>query len=565
MSFKIFKQNMLSFMQRETTVQVSSTELGVPPWRPNIRYYSGDIVNDSGTDWKTTIKTHISTQDDDIETGKPSVNSTTWTAIAGLVIDPINPTSPTSDTTTRENKTINVSQEVESYDDFAKQITTEYDSCIKRGYQQIGMFGFPIPLDKGNTDLMETLIKSACAQALNVRKGNHTFIDDIGAAVQTGYWGGAELSTSIPPMMITPPAFQNISTTIAIVSNPGVWTPIGPTTPIDDANLFLDILISSLTIHLTTIGGNYILDSLYPGVPPVQAPSILPFVGYTVPPDGGAAPSEDVPATQQASDSTPPSADTLSQKEIAQFTEGKLDAENIINDTTQPLLAKQAAEEYVTRVTEIISSGQHDSTPVYYSEEELKEIDEMQPDDFKCESGARVVKIARGDIGICEYKNRNYGGFGAGEQRNASGRIDVMVNTTGLNNEANVARTGKGYFWCAGATSQWWTEAGLSLPTYSSTGGPALCNRWLEWGKENGYFSSIPKEGAAILYRGGRKPGAVHIGIVENIIPGVGVGTIEGNTSGGAAFADNGGGCYRKVAKWSKGNIIGSVNPPDCA
>ena len=140
-----------------------------------------------------------------------------------------------------------------------------------------------------------------------------------------------------------------------------------------------------------------------------------------------------------------------------------------------------------------------------------------------------------------------------------------MVNVTGLNNEANVARTGKGYFWCAGATSQWWDEANLPLPTYSSTGGPALCNRWLEWGKENGYFSSIPKEGAAILYRGGRKPGAVHIGIVESIIPGIGVGTIEGNTSGGAAFADNGGGCYRKIAKWSKGNIIGFVNPPDCA
>ena len=102
-----------------------------------------------------------------------------------------------------------------------------------------------------------------------------------------------------------------------------------------------------------------------------------------------------------------------------------------------------------------------------------------------------------------------------------------MVNTTGLDNEGNVARTGKGYFWCAGATSQWWKDAGLQLPTYSSTGGPALCNRWLEWGKENGYFSSIPKEGAAILYRGGRKPGAVHIGIVESIIPGIGVGTID--------------------------------------
>ena len=36
--------------------------------------------------------------------------------------------------------------------------------------------------------------------------------------------------------------------------------------------------------------------------------------------------------------------------------------------------------------------------------------------------------------------------------------------------------------------------AGLPLPTYSSTGGPALCNRWLEWGKENGYFLQHQKK-----------------------------------------------------------------------
>ena len=31
------------------------------------------------------------------------------------------------------------------------------------------------------------------------------------------------------------------------------------------------------------------------------------------------------------------------------------------------------------------------------------------------------------DIGICEFNNKNYGGFGPGEQRNESGRIDEMV------------------------------------------------------------------------------------------------------------------------------------------
>ncbi len=282
MSFKIFKQNMLSFMQRETTVQVSSTKLGVPAWRPDLRYYNGDIVNDSGTDWKATTKTHISTPDNDIETGKPSVNSTTWQAVAGLVIDPLNPTSPTSDQITRENKTVKISNEVDSYDDFAKKLTSEYDNCIKRGFQQPGIFG-KVPLQVGNTDLMETLLKLACVKALNIKEGNHAFIDDIGEAVVKGYWVGAELSKSIPPLATTPPAFLNISTTTAPISNAGVWKPIGPTPPLDDAEVFLDLLIPSMQVHLTTIAGTYILESLYPGVPVSKNPSILPFTGYSVP------------------------------------------------------------------------------------------------------------------------------------------------------------------------------------------------------------------------------------------------------------------------------------------
>ncbi len=171
---------------------------------------------------------------------------------------------------------------IDSSDDFAKKLTTEYDSCIKRGFQQPGMFGLLIPVKRGNTDLMETLLKLACIKASNVKQGNHTFIDDIGKAIQGGYWVGAEISTTVPPLMVTPPAFMNISTTSAFVSSPGTWTPIGPTPPVNDSNIFLDILIASITVHLTTIGGTYIMQSLYPGVPVVTNIGFLPFIDYTV-------------------------------------------------------------------------------------------------------------------------------------------------------------------------------------------------------------------------------------------------------------------------------------------
>jgi hypothetical protein len=447
----------------------------------------------------------------------------------------------------------------ESYQDFADKLTEEYDLAVKGGFQTIN----GVKVSKGNTKLMNSLITVACLNALGKQEGNHNFIDEIGKAV-AGYWTGCQLSSGVPPLMPAFGAIRNLYTVYAFCSSPGTWKPIGPIFPTDDSDVFLDNLINGMLIHLPSLNFIYFTLSMYPGPAIPPAPGFLFAQGYTIPPSTK-SPVNLIQVVEEIINSqVTDTSDTLTEKEIAQFTEGKQDAENIINDTTQSAQAKQSAEEYVSRATEIISTGKHDSTPVYYSEEELKQIDELKPEEFKCESGRRVVEIARGDIGICEYKNRNYGGFGKGEQRNASGRIDEMVNTTGLDNEGNVARTGKGYFWCAGATSQWWKDAGLQLPTYSSTGGPALCNRWLEWGKENGYFSSIPKEGAAILYRGGRKPGAVHIGIVESIIPGIGVGTIEGNTSGGAAFADNGGGCYRKVAKWSKGNIIGFVNPPEC-
>jgi hypothetical protein len=443
----------------------------------------------------------------------------------------------------------------ESYEDFATKLTEEYDLAAKSGFQTINL----VKISKGNTELMKSLIIVACLKSLSVQSGRHTFVDDIGKAV-VGYWTGAQLQSGLPPLIPAIGAIRNISTIYAFCTSPGTWSPFGPTDPTDDSETFLDILISSMQIHLTTLQFIYFTLSIYPGPAVPPAPGILPAVSYFIPPSTPTPPNLVQVVQEIIEKQVDDNSDNLTEQEKEQIKEEKTQADNIINDTTQTPQGKQVAQEFSSRATQMLSVGKHDSTPVYFSEEELKVIDELQEDDFKCEAGARIIEAARKDIGICEFNNKNYGGFGPGEQRNESGRIDEMVASTGLDNEGQVRKTGSGFFWCAAATTQWWKEAGIELPPTLR----ALCNGWLAWSKEKGYFSNIPKQGAAILYRGSRKPGAVHIGVVESIVPGVGVNTIEGNTGGGAAFADNGGGCYRKLAKWSKGNIIGFVNPPDC-
>ena len=125
-------------------------------------------------------------------------------------------------------------ESIESYNDFASKITKEYDMCIKRGLQTINQ----IPIQKGNNNLMETLVKVACATALGKKNGLHTFGDDIGKAV-VGYWTGAVLVTGIPPVIPAFGAMQNISSTSAPVTVPGTWSPIGPLNPTDNIHLSL--------------------------------------------------------------------------------------------------------------------------------------------------------------------------------------------------------------------------------------------------------------------------------------------------------------------------------------
>jgi len=455
-----------------------------------------------------------------------------------------------------------------SYEDFADKLTKEYDLAVKSGFQTLNL----VSVRNGNTELMKSLITTACLTALSVKGGRHTFIDDLGKAV-IGYWTGCTLNIGLPPVMPATGAIYNLATVYAFCILPGIWIPVGPTDPINDSNIFLDRLISSMQIHLTTLNFIYFTISVY-GIAIPPAPGVLIAPTYFIPPIIPTPPNLIQEVQRDIIEPILDKNDILSDIEV-QIIKEKVEAADIFlqKDSSLPeqeqATISSVALEYKSRGTQLIETKQHDSTPADLKENQLTKINEIQPKEFLCESGAKVVAAAKADLGIVEYKNRNYGGFPNFEQKNEAGRIDDM-HSPDIDNPKLWRRNGKGAFWCAAAVKAWWSEAGLPIPTYGEpkvkgyNTGPALCNRWLQWAKDNGYFSSTPKQGAAILYRGKRKPGAVHIGIVESLLPGIGVMTIEGNTTGGAKFSDNGGGCYRKIAKWSKGNIIGFVIPPDC-
>ena len=166
---------------------------------------------------------------------------------------------------------------IKAYPEFAKKITSEYDMCIRRGLQTVNN----IPIQTPNIALMQTLVTLACSISLTKPDGMHTFADDIGKGV-LGYWTGATLVVGIPPIIPAPGSMLNVSTTAAIVTSPGTWSPVGPLTPTDDSGQFLDKLITSMVSHLPTIQGLYMTMSLYPAAPPFVAPGVLTWTGFNV-------------------------------------------------------------------------------------------------------------------------------------------------------------------------------------------------------------------------------------------------------------------------------------------
>ena len=443
--------------------------------------------------------------------------------------------------------------------DFAKKITQEYDMCIKRGLQ----IANNVPIQKGNTSLMEQLVNIACMTALSKQKGLHTFGDDIGKAV-LGYWTGATLQLMPPliPAGPVPQAIVNISSTVALCTSPGTWTPMGPNPPTDDSGMFLDMLIAGMLTHSLTPQFMYTTVSLYPGpTGPTPGPGVVLGTGFTIPAAGPSAPATPDGLTSSflgrvisvLVDVVSNLVMSPAQVELAKLEKAEADA--VANDTSLPASGRGSAREYSKLKSSEISSGKINAAAVELSDEELEAIEENTPDKYKCEVGTRIVAIAKRDIGILEYgtpPGLNYGGFPGGAQLNKRGRIDDMFDNVGLDNQEKVRRKGSGYYWCAAAVATWWQEAGLETPS-----GGASCDNWMSWGKQKGYWSSTPKIGAAVLY--GKPSDAHHIGIVAAVTPTGGVITIEGNTGGGG-FSRNGCGVFQKVPK----RYLGFVIPPSC-
>lgn len=385
-------------------------------------------------------------------------------------------------------------ENIGSKEDFAKKLVQEYDIAVKSGFDTIN----GISVSKGNTQLMEQVLVAVLSTAFNQKFGEHAIITNIGKAFKA-YWSGATMNLFPPPIpSVLPPSIviTHIQQVSNFITNTGTWGPVDVTispTPITPINA-LTALLDSIQDEIMT-------------------------------PDDIKAAQEEIKGT-----------------------------ERVLQNQAASQEAKSTASEYKSLKEKEISSGVKNAATPPLSPEELKEIEGLTPDEMKCEVGAKVVAMAKKDIGILEYgtpPGKNYGGFPGGIQKDASGRIDEMFLNVGLDNQAKVKREGEGYYWCAAAVATWWKEAGLPIPK-----GAAACKNWGSWAKSNGYYSKTPKIGAAILY--GTEGNEHHIGIVSGVVDGKVI-TIEGNTSGGG-FNRNGCGCFQKTPKsWS-----GFVIPPDC-
>jgi len=438
-----------------------------------------------------------------------------------------------------------------SVDEVAKIWAEEYDAAIKRGKELVNLES----IQTGNTSIMETLFKVALLQGLSVQPGQpFSLVSEFGNGVKA-YWAGAQMSPFPIPLIPAPGSIQNIAVNSNIVTNPGTWPPQPPLLPNDNAGLMVDQFILAATIHLTTVSGLIQTTSLYPSAPaPAPAPGVIPWVGYLVPP---ATPSISIPSPAAAAaltkvENTPST--TLSPEQRKSYEDEFEEAEKAAKDSTVPPDGRESASDYATLKKSELESGEQNAADVDLTEEEVDALAEIT--DEKCPVGAKVVNAAKKDIGILETgtpPGLNYGGFTGGKQLKKAGRIDAMMSKAGLNNQAKVEKDGSGYYWCAGAVTTWWKEAGLPTPP-----GSAACTNWKSWAKSKGYWSSKPVLGAAVIYSD-KNGKAHHIGIVSAVLPGGKITTIEGNTGGGS-FNRNGCGVFSKAPKKYDGFVI----PPPC-
>lgn len=171
-----------------------------------------------------------------------------------------------------------------SIEGYAKKLTSEYDSCIRRGHDTVNF----TPIQKGNTELMFTILLNTFQSQQRISKQT-SLLRNIGTSV-IAYWTGAIMSSfPVPtspvgagiPWIPAPGSVFNVNINSNIVTNPGQWTLDLQVVPTTNETGWLNLFISIARVHLNTISGLITTTSLYPptGTP---APGIIIWTGYTI-------------------------------------------------------------------------------------------------------------------------------------------------------------------------------------------------------------------------------------------------------------------------------------------
>lgn len=168
---------------------------------------------------------------------------------------------------------------MDNIDDVASIWASEYDACIKRGFDLLNF----IPIQNGNKALAESLFKIGLITGGASNSPSFSLINEFGKGV-VAYWTGAIMKNAPIPIIPAPGSIQNLSVVSNLVLSPGSWTPAPPTPPNNSASLMIDMFVLSATTHLLSVSGLISTISLYPSAPaPVPGPGVINWTGYTIP------------------------------------------------------------------------------------------------------------------------------------------------------------------------------------------------------------------------------------------------------------------------------------------
>ena len=328
---------------------------------------------------------------------------------------------------------------IESYGDFAKKLTMEYDMAVKRGFDSVNN----ITIAKGNTDLMESTLNGILNTALQQSDGEHPIITNLGPAF-IAYWTGATMSSVPPPLVPSPGSILNIATISSFITDPGIWQPT-------------DVAVKPLPT---------------PPTPPKPAPTKSEPTNDDDDPALDMTPEDVVEAKKEIKQAE----QQIEQLKIQGGDDGVYE-EGEYDPDYPPVgvsAALQAAKEVVSYQKERINSGKKHSADFKY--------DGDPPNINETDIGKRIVAYARLDIGKTEdplppnQSPPNWGPY-----------VQGLLKAVGITYPA---------FWCAAFVSKPYRLAGAKSPN------SAACKDWSRWGRKNKLFSNEPRVGAAVLYGG---------------------------------------------------------------